>query len=162
MKETILVLSLWFHLLATVIWIGGIAFTLSVILPSARNVMGKEAGILMKEVSGKFTPMANLSIVLLIVTGVALKLTDNQPSGFEISTEIWTFPFALKLIMVLIMILVHFYRNLVLAPKITRTTLETSNISLQRLSLDLVKVNLIIGFAILLLSSAVSFNLLDV
>lgn len=156
MKETVLVLFHWFHLLAAVIWIGGIASILFVVLPSARKVLSGEAANLMKEISGKFTPMANLSVVLLIATGLALIFTDNQPAGFGESDNAWTFPFGLKLILASVMILIHFYRNLVLAPKIARTTSETSKTSLQKLSLSLVKMNLIIGIAVLLLSSMVA------
>jgi uncharacterized membrane protein len=156
MKETILVLSHWFHLLATVIWVGGIASILFVVLPSAKKVLGGQAASLMKEVSGKFTPIANLSIALLIATGLALISTDNQPAVSGESGNAWTLPFGLKLILASVMILIHFYRNIVLAPKIARTTSETSKTSLQRLSLNLVKMNLIIGIAILLLSSTVA------
>jgi uncharacterized membrane protein len=156
MKETFLVLSYWLHVLAAVIWVGGIASILFVVLPSARKVLGGEAANLMKEVSGKFTPMANLSIVLLIVTGLALLWWDNRPAGFGESDNAWTFPFGLKLILASMMILIHLYRNRVLAPKIARTTSEPSKTSLQRLSLILVKMNLIIGIAVLLLSSMVA------
>jgi uncharacterized membrane protein len=156
MKETILLLSRWFHLLASVIWVGGIASILFAVLPSAKKVLGAEAAGLMKEVSGKFAPMANLSIVLLIATGLALILADNRPAGFGDSDNAWTFPFGLKLVLVSVMILIHFYRNLVLAPKIVRTTSKTSSASLQKLSLNLVKMNLIIGIAALLLSSMVA------
>lgn len=156
MKEAILVLSHWVHLLAAVIWVGGIASILFVVLPSARKVLGGEAARLMKEVSGKFTPMANLSIVLLISTGLVLILMNSQPAGSGESTNIWTLPFGLKLILSSVMILIHFYRNLLLTPKIARTTSETSKASLQRQSLNLVIVNLIIGIAVLLLSSMVA------
>jgi hypothetical protein len=51
------------------------------------------------------------------------------------------------------MITVHFYRGLILAPKIMRTVSVSEKAQLQRLSLNLVKVNLAGGISVLLLSS---------
>jgi putative copper resistance protein D len=161
MKETVLVLSLWVHLLAAVVWVGGIVSILFVVLPSARKALGAGAASLMKEVSGKFTPMANVSIVLLVITGLAFIMLEDRPAGFGESGSVWTFPFGLKLALVAIMILIHFYRNLVLAPRITGAASETSKASLQRLSLTFVKTNLVIGVAVLLLSGMAAMHWLS-
>ena len=72
MNPLILTLSHFFHLLATVIWIGGIILILLVILPSAKVALESApvVGRLMQEITKRFTPMANISILVLIVTGV--------------------------------------------------------------------------------------------
>jgi uncharacterized membrane protein len=155
MRESMFVLSLWLHLLATVIWIGGIASVLFVVLPSAKAALGQETARLMGAVSKRFTPMANASIVLLVVTGTVLIYSGSQASGTA-NGNIWSFPFVLKLLLALIMILVHFYRNLILAPRIAGTSSEAQKGSLQRLSLNLVKANFFIGLAVLFLSGMVA------
>ena len=48
MREIILAGSYWLHLIATVIWIGGITFILFIAIPSAKQVLGVEAGKLME------------------------------------------------------------------------------------------------------------------
>lgn len=155
MKESILLISLWLHLLAAVIWIGGIATILFVVLPSARTALGGETAKLMGTVSKRFTPMANISIFLLVVTGIVMILLNRQAPWTGTTGIAWSFPFVIKLLLILIMIMVHFYRNLVLAPKIARTLSEAQKGSLQRFSLSLVKANFSMGLVVLFLSGGV-------
>lgn len=42
MREIILAVSSWQHLIATVIWIGGIVFILFIAMPSAKQVLYTE------------------------------------------------------------------------------------------------------------------------
>jgi uncharacterized membrane protein len=56
MREVILAVSYWLHLVATVIWIGGITFILFIAIPTAKQVLGAEAGKLMGGISKRFTP----------------------------------------------------------------------------------------------------------
>ncbi len=99
MRELILATSYWLHLIATVIWIGGIIFILFIAIPSSRQVLGAESGKLTGEISN---------------------------------------------------------RGLVLTPKIVKTESITEKASLQKLSLNLVKVNFCAGLVVLLLSGVAS------
>ncbi len=143
MRELILTLGYWLHLISTVVWIGGIIFILFVAIPSSKQVMGAEAGKMMGEISKRFTPLANYSIIFLVVTGIILTGLGND----------WTLVMILKHTIVLVMIVIHFYRGLLLMPKIGRTESSTVKKSLQKLSLNLVKVNFSIGILVLLLSA---------
>jgi hypothetical protein len=62
----------------------------------------------------------------------------------------------MKHVLVLGMVVVHFYRGLVLAPKIARTEPDSEKASLQKLSLNLVKVNFCLGLIVLLFSGIIS------
>jgi len=44
MRELLLIALTWFHLTATVLWLGGITFILLIAIPSARQVLQGEAG----------------------------------------------------------------------------------------------------------------------
>lgn len=147
MRELIFTLSYWLHLLSTVVWIGGIFFILFIAIPSSEQVMGAESGKLMGEVSKRFTPLANYSILFLVVTGVLLMGLSKQSSGFG------TLVMSLKHVTVLVMIAIHFYRGLLLIPKIGRTESASIKLSLQKRSLNLVKVNFFFGVLILFLSA---------
>src|SRR4030066_2236628 len=81
MREIILVVSYWLHLIATVIWIGGITFILFIAIPSTKQVLGAESGKLMGEISKRFTPVANSRIILSIVTGAVLTAVNKEFSG---------------------------------------------------------------------------------
>ncbi len=156
MRELILVAFYWLHILATVIWIGGIAFILFIAIPSAKQVLGVEAGKLMGEISKRFTPLANYSIILLVVTGIILTGLNKQFLGIGILGNNWALILTLKHILVLGMIAIHLYRGLVLTPKISRTASSTQKTSLQKLSLNLIKVNFVLGTMVLLLSGITS------
>lgn len=141
----------WLHLLSTVIWVGGIIFVLYIAIPSSRQVSGPDAGRLMGEMSGRFTPFANYSILLLVVTGVVLSWSKGYCQVVSAFDGVKAFAVALKYSLAVMMIVVHFYRGLLLAPKIAVAE-PTRKATLQKLSLNLVKVNLFTGVLILLLS----------
>ena len=128
------------HLVSAVLWMGGIIFILFVAIPASKEAMGTEAGKIMGAVSRRFSPLANYSILLLIVTGISLTLLRY---GIYAST-----PFYLKTALAVTMIAVHFYRGLILAPKIARSEPQ-DKAPLQKLSLDMVKLNFALGLAIL-------------
>jgi len=152
MSELILITFYWLHILATVVWIGGIIFILFIAIPSSRQVLGAEAGKLMGEISKRFTPLANYSIFLLVITGVGLAGFNKQFSGIRLFENNWTNVLSLKCILVLGMVIIHFYRVLILTPKIGKTEPVSEKASLQKLSLNLVKVNFGFGMLVLLLS----------
>ena len=156
MREIILAVSYWLHSIATVIWIGGIFFILFIALPSAKQALGAEAGKLMGEISKRFAPIANYSIIVLIVTGIALTATNKQFSGFGNFGNNWTLVLIIKHLLVVLMVAVHFYRGLVLSPKIARIDLSSQKVSLQKLSLNLVKANFCLGLIVLLFSGIIS------
>src|SRR3990170_7467370 len=125
MREIILAVSYWLHLIATVIWIGGITFILFIAIPSSKQVLGAESGKLMGEISKRFTPLANYSIVLLFVSGIVLAGLNKQFSVVRTLESNWTMALTLKLVLFFSMTAIHFYRGLVLAPKIMRTATQT-------------------------------------
>lgn len=154
MKELILIACYFAHIVATVIWIGGIIFILFFAMPSSRQVLG--AGNLMGEISKRFTPFANFSIILLVITGVVLAGLNKQYSGVLPPENKWVLALILKLILVFGMVTIHFYRGLFLGPKIMRTVIVAEKTALQKLSVNLVKVNFALGILALLVSGALS------
>lgn len=152
--DSIEILFAWLHLLGAVIWVGGIIFILYIAIPSSRQVLGPDAGKLMGEVSKRFTPVANYSILAIVIAGIVLTWKKGLWGGsfyFEGPQSIILF---LKYLLALIMIGIHFYRGLVLAPRITAAE-PSQKPWLQKISLNLVKVNLWLGVIILLLSAAI-------
>ena len=154
--DLISILFTWLHLLAAVIRVGGIIFRLYIAIPSSRQALGPAAGKLMGEISKRFTPLANYSIVFLIVTGLVLTWFNKQFSGIGNFGTDWTLTLTLKHVLVLGMVIVHFYRGLVLSSKIVKTESIAEKASLQKLSLNLVKVNFCAGLLVLLLSGITS------
>lgn len=81
--DIVSILSTWIHLLGAVIWVGGIIFILYIAIPSSKQALGPEAGKLMGEISRKFTPLANCSILLIVITGVLQALSPFRKVGLR-------------------------------------------------------------------------------
>lgn len=167
MNLMVLSLSHFFHLIATVVWIGGIFMVLLVILPSARKSLEPSAmGGLMKEITGKFTPLANTSILVMVITGVIIALYKEKFGGFFQVGDLWNGTLVFKHLLVALMIIIHFYRGMVLAPRIGRLaaqaagspSLSSQVAGLQKLSLNLVKVNFVLGIIVLLVTGVLMSN----
>lgn len=156
MHEILFIIATTIHLLATVVWIGGIFFILFVALPSARKILEKP-GPLMGALSKRFVPLANISILLIFMTGILMSLSSHTLSEIVSLGNTWSQMLSAKIITALIMTGIHFYRGLILTPKIAKLTAEEGHqkrvSGLQRLSLNLVKVNFIFGIAVLFISA---------
>lgn len=156
MKAITLVMLNWLHLVATVTWIGGITFILFVAIPSAKELLGSEASKMMGIVSRRFTVYANYSILLLVLTGVGIIALDGGLSILAAgSSSIPAGTSILKHTVVLVMITIHFYRGLVLTNKVKKAP-SNELPGLQKLSLNLVKVNFALGLSVLLLSAVLT------
>ena len=157
MNLWILVLSHFIHVMGTVVWIGGILMTLLVILPGSKTALESQpmVGKLMKEVTKRFTPLANISILLLIATGIIIFYYDKNHTSLLDLENRWHVMIALIHFVVATMIIIHFYRGLILNPKIEKSSSkpnETQPARLKKFSLDLVKVNFALGIVVLLLT----------
>ena len=151
-------LSHFIHVIGTVVWIGGILMTLFVILPCSKTALESPpvASKLMKEVAKRFTPMANISIILIIVAGIILYFYDKNYTSFSDIGNRWNLLIAVKHVFVAIMIVIHFYRGLILNPKIERSSSqpnEKQTSKLKKISLDLVKINFALGITVLFLTA---------
>ncbi len=151
-------ISHFIHVFGTIVWIGGIFITLFVILPGSKTALEspQKAGKLMKEIAKRFTPMGNMSIILIIVTGIIIYFYDKNYTFFSDLKNRWNMLIAIKHIFVAAMIVIHFYRGLILNPKIERLSSQSSEkqaSTLKKISLDLVKTNFALGIIVLLLTA---------
>ncbi len=157
MELWIVSLSHFLHISATVVWIGGIFMTLLVILPCSKTALESPlVGKMMKEVGQRFTPMANMSILLLIVSGLILFYANRNFISFGVFLKSWNILIFCKLAVVAVMVCIHFYRGSILNKKIIESAAqatEAHTAGLRKLSLDLVKINLVLGIAVLVFTA---------
>lgn len=151
-------LSHFLHISATVVWIGGIFMTLLVILPGSKTAPESAplVGKLMKEIGQRFTPLANMSILILIVSGLPLLYANRNSTSFGDLSMSWNIMIFYKLALVAVMVCIHLYRGSILNKKIIASATqanEEKTARLRKLSLDLVKINLILGIAVLILTA---------
>lgn len=117
----ILAASYWIHMLATVVWLGGLALLALVAWPALRK--GTLADNQWFWLQQRFMPWANLSLVLLLITGFIQMTYDSNYSGFMVIDSLWAWAMLLKHIAFIGMVLISAYMQFSLYPAMTRLSL---------------------------------------
>ena len=158
MNEIIIILGKWFHLLGTVIWIGAMILLLFVIIPSAKEVFGStlEFKKLLKSVGKRMTFLVNISIIIIIMSGILLAVSGRNLEIKEEHSFRESLIYISKIVLASIMVIIHFSRNKIIAPILekmaSKDPTSKSLIRLQKIQIDLVWVNLTLGLIVMFLS----------
>lgn len=142
------------HLLATVVWVGGMGTNILVTLPSIREVLepavsGRFIGAIMK----RFRLIAYLSIITLILCGVLLTLLNGNFVGGPFDNT-WSQLILVKHIFVAALVLLTVYSFEIFAPKVAKLAAKGPSPELlkaQKLQLRLASTGFVLGLVILLL-----------
>lgn len=143
--ETINIIILWLHYLATVMWIGGMAFNIMVLRPSMAVIDQNQRPILGTKVLKRFIVFAWLSIIVLILTGIAI--AANRMAFENIFSTTYGIVLLSKHFVTLIMVLIVAWISFVLSAKLSPFAPKPETILL------LVKTNLFLGVLVLLLTA---------
>jgi uncharacterized membrane protein len=92
LQQSTLALSLFVHLLATVVWIGGLMTTLLLVWPAARRTLDQNPGIyrFLSRIRTRFFPLSTISLVALIVTGLFQMTANPAYEGFMTFNNEWS------------------------------------------------------------------------
>ncbi|MDZ4766835.1 MAG: CopD family protein [Chloroflexota bacterium] len=98
MSPSILAISYFFHLIATMVWVGGLAALALLVVPAARRVGGDSPTLeaLLSEIRRRFFPLTNFALVVLVVTGLIQMAGDEQYDGVLQFTNDWSRAILLK------------------------------------------------------------------
>ena len=121
MSFWILAISYWIHLLCTVLWLGGMALLALVAWPALRR--RELADNQWLGLQQKFTPWANASLVLLLVTGFVQMTLDSNYAGFLVIDSLWAGAILVKHIAFVGMVIIGAYVQFRLHPAMERTAL---------------------------------------
>jgi len=147
------------HLVATVVWIGGIVFVAFVVTPATVGEPGSSR--LLAAIQRRFAPIANLSLIVLIVTGMVQLTASSNYVGFLNFSNTWAKAIFLKHIAVGGMILAGLYMNLVLQPDLNRTAMLLASgkakpedtAALARRQSQLTQINMVLALVVLLFTA---------
>ena len=159
MSPSILAISYFFHLIATIVWIGGLVILTIMVLPEARRVLGKnpEFYTLMSRLRRRFTPLTNLSLVVLVVTGLIQMAGDVNYDGMLQFTNEWSRVILLKHVAVGGMVICGLLLQFGVVPALERASLLAERGKgtpeewerLHRREVRLTWVNLVLGISVL-------------
>jgi len=163
METALLTIAHLAHELATVIWLGGIFLFPMVIMPAAGMALGKgpETGKFMGAFAKKFKPLAYSCMVLFLVTGVLMMLIPESyvKSGVPGGTAAWVL--RIKIIIVAVMMYIGIFMGEVNGKRIGKLMAGGGDkegaaadlAKYQGLQVSLAKVNVVLGFLVLLLTA---------
>ncbi len=117
----ILAASYWVHLLATVVWLGGIVLMAFIAWPALRQ--GTLNANQWFQLQKRFLPWINASLVVLLITGFIQMTNDEHYTGFLAIDSVWAWAMLLKHVAYIGMVALTVYMQFVLYPAMERTAL---------------------------------------
>ena len=111
----------WLHLLSTVVWLGGLALFALVALPALRQqTLSDNHWLALQQ---RFTPWANGSLIVLLLTGFVQMTNDPNYTGFLQVDSVWAGAILVKHIAFAGMVGLSFYLQRVVYPAMERAAL---------------------------------------
>lgn len=154
-------IAYWLHMLATVTWIGGLVVLSLLVLPGARKTLDARAyANLLDEVSHRLDPLGWFCILILLASGMIQMSANPNYQGFLSIQGLWAGAILVKHILFGMMVMISGYATWGLMPALRRAALlhvrgkESVNlVSLQQSSIRLMRLNLVLGVLVLLLTA---------
>ncbi|NWG15357.1 MAG: CopD family protein [Chloroflexi bacterium] len=125
MSPLILAISYFFHLLATIVWIGGLVILVALVWPEARRTLERDAALLrlLTRLRRRFAPLSNFSLVVLVITGLIQMSGDPNYDGLLQINNDWSRAILLKHIAVGGMVIGGVVLQYAVTPALERATL---------------------------------------
>jgi uncharacterized membrane protein len=125
LSQSILALSYFLHLIATVVWIGGLVTLVILVWPETRRLLSDSPALysLLSRLRKRFFPLTNLSLAVLIVTGLVQMSASPHYDGLMRFDNEWSRAILLKHIAIAGMVVCGFALQLWVAPALERASL---------------------------------------
>jgi uncharacterized membrane protein len=164
-------LTYWLHMLATVVWLGGLAALSILVLPSARGVLEADAySRLLEGIQRRLDPLGWLCLAVLVGTGLFQMSANPNYQGFLAINNRWAAAILTKHVLFFVMTAASAYLTWGVLPALRRAALRqarlrsvgtqpqggAANAELERLHYRealLLRLNLLLGVVILALTA---------
>jgi uncharacterized membrane protein len=144
----------WLHLVATVMWFGGLTTNVFVLMPSVRATLEPPmGGAFLNTYMKKFRPVVYVSVLIIVISGVIITSIMN-PSYLNLTSE-WAIVLLIKHVLVTLAIIATIYSFEILAPKVATLGAQGPSpelAQLQQIQLNAAKIAVVIAMLILLLT----------
>jgi uncharacterized membrane protein len=155
-------LAYWLHMLATVVWIGGLAALAIFVLPAARRALDASAyAAFLAQLQRRFDPLGWFSLMVLAATGMFQMSASPNYQGFLAVENRWAVAILIKHLVFFGMAGLSAYITWGLMPKIRRLALRRAasgslDVEANRLATQesrLLQINLLLGILVLALTA---------
>lgn len=125
MSSLTLAISYFFHLIATVIWIGGLVIMTVLVWPEMRRTLANNPALyaLLTRLRQRFVPLTNFSLVVLVLTGLTQMAGDPNYDGLLQINNDWSRAMLLKHIAIAGMVVTGLALQYAVAPALERASL---------------------------------------
>jgi putative copper export protein len=161
--QWVLALSLFVHLMATAVWIGGLLATVLLVYPALRGTLANNPALykLLTQLRKRFFPYSHLSLAALIVTGLFQMTANENYEGILTFNNAWSMIMLVKHIAIIGMALASLSLQFGVIPALERTALlvergkgdDAEYAKLRRREVWLTWLNTILGIAVLAFSA---------
>jgi uncharacterized membrane protein len=156
-----LTIAYWMHMLATVVWIGGLAVLSILVIPTANRALDEQAyAKLLERLQRRLDPLAWFSMLVLLASGMLQMSANPNYNGFLTFDGSWAVAILIKHLIFILMVAISGYITWGLMPSLRRAALQNSRgketpqgADLQRRGANLLRLNLILGVLVLALTA---------
>jgi uncharacterized membrane protein len=162
-NPALLAISYFLHLIATVVWIGALVTMALVVWPGLRRALSDEAALAraIEAIDARLKPLANLSLIVLILTGFVQLNSNENYVGLLNFSNTWAQAIALKHLSIIGMVGVGAALNFGVQPALRRQALlaaagasdPAEAAALRRQMNRLGRINLILGVVVLVFTA---------
>ena len=154
-------IAYWLHMVATVLWIGGLTALSIIVLPAAKKVLspGNFADLL-ATMQKRLDPLGWFSVIVLLASGMLQMSSSPNYEGLLKIQGIWASSILIKHILFAIMVFISGYITWGLLPALRRAALlqargkDDHNLqSLQNREAFFLRLNLFLGVLVLLMTA---------
>ena len=163
MSQSLLALSLFFHISATVLWIGGLLLTVLLVWPEVQRTLADQPKLyaMLSRWRTRFYPISNIALAVLVVTGLFQMTADPSYDGLLAFDNTWSRVMLVKHVVIVLMVLAGGLLQYGVTPALERTSLllqrEKGDVAvwgrLRRREVLLTWLNAGLGVAVLALSA---------
>lgn len=154
-------ITYWLHMLATVVWIGGLVSLVYLVLPAAQRILDpKTYASLLESIQHRLDPIGWFCLVILTGTGMFQMSASPNYQGFLAIDNRWAVAIMLKHIVILFMVGASAYLTWGLLPSLRRMALKLAQgkaapdvARLQRQNKRLLQLNLLLSIIVLALTA---------
>lgn len=122
----------WLHMLATVVWIGGLSTLTLLVLPAAQRVLDSAAYVrLLGELQRRLDPLGWFCLMILVATGMFQMSASPNYAGFLSISNRWAAAILIKHIVFFAMIGVSAYLTWGLLPELRRLAIRAASLGVE-------------------------------